>query len=213
MPSQRQEEASSSSSSSHPSLYDLGQPTSSRRIRHLASLHLRNFRPGSIPSSDDAQELFNVALGVESVAGRVPQLLTEPSQPCVNADWQVDPRRFDEGGSCPSSSRDCEPSSPSLLGRQNFTISAWARNASKAEDGEGAEWSFCWQRVVDLRNLERIPTGVSTLRKARAPDLSDAASSYSSPRLSCGDFLPIHSSLVYGLRSGVHLACLLGSVL
>ncbi|PWN21977.1 hypothetical protein BCV69DRAFT_281884 [Microstroma glucosiphilum] len=166
MPLHRQEEASSSPS--YPSLSDLRQPTSNRRVRHLASLHLRNFRPGSVSSSDDAQDLFDISLGIDTVEGRIPQYLTEPSQPCVNADWNVDPRYFDTGESS-SSSGWPETSSLGVLGRQFFNISAWARNATQAEDGEAAGWSFCWQRAIDLRTLERIPTGLSSPVMRRLP--------------------------------------------
>lgn len=148
-----------------------------RRVRHIASVHVRSFNPAdlrtvwpstsararratSLDFADSEQQLYEIAVGFapRSHARHYPPpiYVTDISQPCVNADWPVDPLQFSQPGTSQSGSS----SAAGLAGQKNLSLSIWAREAHFAAQPDSS-WCLHWQCDVELDKLEWIPGGVS----------------------------------------------------
>lgn len=143
----------------------LPSSSSLRRIRHIASIHARNFSAVTTPSSGHtaqshvSSQLYHISLALISTAtapSSSSPFLTNPSRPAVNADWQIDVDALARSCASTSASRQV-----SLLGDSHLRLVAWAKKESDDEDASAGEWEYAWEKEVDLNQLQRIPGGVS----------------------------------------------------
>lgn len=208
--------ASSSSGQPAPSMSgadeDLVQPprwlpssSSPRRIRHIASIHLRNFSAVTTSLAQRthlSSQLSHISLALSSstTSTQPSPFLTDPSRPAVNADWQIDVD--DLARSCASSSASKRVN---LLGGSQLSLVAWAKKESDNEAASAGDWDCAWEKEVDLNQLQRVPGGVSLKGSSEnrtydsGTDKSVITSQLSSP--SAARLPP--NSLILGLRSSV----------
>lgn len=133
----------------------------SRRVRHIASIHLRNFQPsykGKERARDhDPQQLYDISLGLEPQGN--PSVLGHFLEPCsstLHADWLIDPVDLARCGPSSSSSRE-QP----FFAASNLVVSAWSR-ATDGPAQEAGTWSRSWEANVQLNKLIRLPDGLSS---------------------------------------------------
>lgn len=130
-------------------------PLAPYRVRHIVSLHLRNFSPQGTASSSSHQ-LHAISLGIATSQDAEPIYLTDVSAPSVHVNWTVDPRTV-------ASSSQAKGRSRGLIGQGTFAISAWAKETGElaGDDDDEGPWRYCWQKDVDMSSLQPITGGVS----------------------------------------------------
>lgn len=146
---------------------------SRRRVRHLASVHLRNFRP--LDNDNVALHSFSLALCPRIDAA--PVFFTDVVLgPCVHADWQIDVEAISRG----QASTFCSKIGTGFAGQSRFCVDLWALKiedlAPKNSQGLAHHWSLQWQKEIDLQRLERIPGGVSNARCRQLHCIRDSPS-------------------------------------
>ncbi|CAO1631522.1 unnamed protein product [Parajaminaea phylloscopi] len=135
--------------------------TRHRRVRHIASLHIRNF------VADDSQDpaLHHLSLSMAASPSEPPVFFSGVTEPCVHADWPIDACAIARGQATSSSA----PLEAGIVGQQRITVGIWAKAVRTDGDTMASSWSLHSEQQIDLTRLEKIPGGLHARSIRRLP--------------------------------------------